>query len=164
MFNTTTEATAYALKASKIFLHMMIDELKPHEFDLQPMPGVNCISWIMGHLTLVDRRQLTWLGVTDLPVLPEGFADRFMTTKLMAEKQSSFGDPAAIVQQFDTHRDLLIACLPSVPPERFLELTAVKRPTFSDIGEASMFMAMHTTMHAGQISLIRRSLGYPPVL
>jgi hypothetical protein len=35
---------------------------------------------------------------------------------------------------------------------------------FKTPGQLAHFMAIHTTMHAGQISMIRRSLGRPPVI
>ena len=37
-------------------------------------------------------------------------------------------------------------------------------PMFTSLGEMVNFMALHTTMHAGQITIIRRSLGRPPVI
>ena len=163
MFVTSTQAMAFALKSSHVLVHRMIDDLKPHEFEHQPMPGVNCAAWILGHLALTDRRQLTWLGVANLPPLPDGFEERFTQTRKAAEKQSGLGDPAAIVAQFDLHRKLLIDCLETVPKGKFSEPTPLKRPMFDDVGEATLYMALHTSMHVGQITLIRRSLGYPPL-
>jgi uncharacterized damage-inducible protein DinB len=164
MFHTPAEAMAYSLKASHLFLHLLIDPLKPDDFDKQPIDGMNSISWVLGHLTLVDRRMLTWLEIADLPALPDGFEARFATTRAAATAQSGLGDPTAIVAQFDAHRRLLIDQLPTVDPALFALETAVKRPTFTDRGEATLFMGLHTSLHAGQISAIRRALGYPPLL
>lgn len=163
MFATNTQAMAFALRSSQVLVHRMIDDLKPHEFEHQPLPGVNCVSWVLGHLALVDRRQLAWLGVTELPPLPDGFEGRFTQTRKAAEGQAGLGDPAAIVAQFDLHRKLLIDCLEAIPPERFAGPTPIQRPMFADVGEATLYMALHTAMHVGQVSVIRRSLGYPPV-
>lgn len=163
MFATPLDATAFALKKSQLMIHRFVDDLKPHEFAHQPCDGANCAAWVLGHLTLTDRRQLTWLGVADLPPLPAGFEERFKTTRTKAEHQDGYGDPAELIALFDAHRDLLVAILPSVDPAKFLEPPSFQTPMFADRGEATLFMGLHTAMHAGQLSLIRRTLGYPPV-
>jgi hypothetical protein len=163
MFASVPEAMVFALKKSHLMMHRFVDDLKPHEFEHQPVPGVNCVAWILGHLTLTDRRHLTWLGVTDLPPLPAGFEERFKTTRTTATEQKGFGDPNELVALFDAHRQQLIDCLPTVDPARFLEPPSFQTPMFADRGEGTLFMGLHVSMHAGQISVIRRSLGYPPV-
>ena len=35
---------------------------------------------------------------------------------------------------------------------------------FATLGEMLNFMALHAAMHAGQITIIRRSLGRPPIV
>ena len=67
MFTTPNGAIAYSLKASTMLFHRYVDDLKPTDFEHQPGPGVNCVAWIIGHLTLTDRQSLVGLGVTDLP-------------------------------------------------------------------------------------------------
>jgi hypothetical protein len=163
MFASVPEAMAFALTKSQFMIHRMIDDLKPHEFEHQPFPGVNCIAWVVGHLTLTDRRQLTWLGVPDLPPVPDGFEERFKVTRTTAVEQKGFGDPKELVALFDAHRRKLIDCLPTVDPAKFFEPPSFQTPMFADRGEGTLFMGLHTAMHSGQISLIRRSLGYPPV-
>jgi uncharacterized damage-inducible protein DinB len=37
-------------------------------------------------------------------------------------------------------------------------------PMFSTVGEFMNFISHHVTLHAGQITIIRRSLGRPPVV
>ncbi len=164
MFQAPAEAMAFSLRASKLFLHRMIDDLKPEELQAQPLPGLNSIAWMLGHLALVDRRQLKWLGIAELPALPEGFEVKFKTTGAAAVAQESLGVPSEIIAIFDSHRDALIACLPTVDPSVFMQPTEAIRPWFSDKGEATLFMGLHTMLHVGQISTIRRALGYPPLI
>jgi uncharacterized damage-inducible protein DinB len=164
MFNTALDAVAFSLKKSQLMLHRFLDSLKPEEFEQQPILGVNSISWILGHLILTDRRQLMWLGVEPLPAFPVWFQeDHFKTTRTTAIAQSHLGDSQGLLALFDAHRNALIECLPSVPPARFLEPPSFETPMFADRGEGSLFMGLHTSMHMGQISVIRRALGYPPV-
>lgn len=163
MFATPVDATLFALRKSQAMTHRFVDDLKPHEFEHQPCDGANCAAWILGHLAMTDRRMIGWLGATELPPLPDGFEARFKTTQTTAGSQSGFGDPAGLVAQFDAHRDTLIAFVPTVPAAKMAEPTPVVRPMFATVGEAALFMALHASLHAGQLTLIRRSLGYPPV-
>ena len=164
MFTTSVEATQFALTKSKLLLHLFVNDLKPEEFEYQACEGANCASWILGHLALTDRRMLSWLGVTDLPALPQGFEERFTTTRAKAEKQAGYGDPKELIAIFDAHRDRLIAELPKASAVQLAEPAPIIRPMFSTVGEAILFMSIHATMHAGQLSMVRRTLGYPPAM
>ena len=164
MFSTPNEAIAYSLTASAKLFHRYVDDLKPSDFEHQPSPGVNCAAWIIGHLTLTDLRSLIGLGVTDLPSLPEGFEAKFATTKASANTQFGFGDPIELVKLFDAHRAKLIVTILAAELSKLQEPPAVTSPLFSSRGEAALFMGLHTSMHLGQITIIRRSLGYPPIL
>ena len=163
MFATPVDVIVFALKKAQFLIHRFVDDLKPHEFEHQPCDGANCAAWVLGHLALTDRRQLAWLGATDLPPLPDGFEQRFQTTRTKAESQRGYGDPKELTALFDAHRDALIAFLPTVSAEKLAEPAPVARPMFATCGEAALFMALHVSMHAGQLSLIRRTLGYPPL-
>jgi len=163
MFTSPAEAIVYAMKTSKLIVHRFIDDLKPAEFEYQPTPGGNCAAWILGHLTLTDRRSLVWLGATDLPTLPPGYEEMFQRTGQKAGDQKGYGDPKVLVNLFDAHRDQLAEVLKTVDPAKFLEQPAMQSPMFSYKGEAYLFMALHTAVHMGHVSAIRRALGYPPV-
>ena len=163
MFTSPKEAIAYALRTSKALLHRYLDDLKPQEFEHQPCPGGNTVAWIVGHLVRTDRRSLGWLGVIGLPAVPDGFEERFTPTRSAAAEQKGFGDPKELVALFDAHRDRLIEAVLAADESMFHELPSIQSPLFTDRGEALLFMALHTSMHLGQVSTIRRSLGYPPV-
>jgi uncharacterized damage-inducible protein DinB len=164
MFNTPQEAIAYSLKCSKVMFHRFIDDLKPEEFNHRPCLGANSAAWIVGHLTSVDRSQLERLGVKPLPEVPTGFSDRFATTRAAATGTlADFGPAHELVRLFDTHRDLLIEQLQKTSVESLQAAAPISTPLFADRGESLLFMGLHTTMHLGQLSTIRRSLGHPPV-
>ena len=102
--------------------------------------------------------------MTELPSLPEGFDAKFATTKVSADTQSGFGDPIELVKLFDAHRAKLITTVLAADLTKLQEPPVVASPLFSCRGEAALFMGLHTAMHLGQITIIRRSLGYPPIL
>lgn len=165
MFTKPQEAIAYSLRTSQKLFHRYLDDLRPEEFQHRPCLGANNALWIVGHLTAVDRAQLERLGVSELPALPEGFADRFTTTKAAATGTTAdLGNPDELVKHFDEHRDLLIKTVEKAPTEALLQNVPTPSPLFADRGESLLFISMHTAMHLGQLTTIRRSLGRPPIL
>lgn len=164
MFTKPQEAIAYSLRSSKLMFHRYLDDLKPEEFQHRPCLGANNASWIVGHLTCIDRAQLEKLGVSNLPELPAGFTDRFATTKAAATgTNADFGNPSDLIRHFDEHRDLLIKTVEHLPTNVLTSPPPQNSPLFSDRGESLLFVGQHTALHLGQLSIIRRSLGRPPL-
>jgi uncharacterized damage-inducible protein DinB len=163
MLTTPNDVITFALRASHNRFRRFLEDLKPTEFSFQPIAGANSIAWMLGHLTLVDRRILGFFGVEG-PALPVGFADRFQTTGKPAEGQSGLGDPAELLALFDAHRTLLIETVERADAATLNKPLEKPHPLFSTVGEAAAFMAVHLGLHSGQVSMIRRSLGYPPVV
>jgi len=111
---------------------------------------------------MTDRNVLKQLGA-ELPALPEGFEHRFSRNEGCPEA-GDFGDVATILPVFDEHRARLIDAVKRAPAEKFDQPMEKPHPMFKTLGEFVGFMASHTAMHAGQITIIRRSLGRPPVV
>ncbi len=160
---TPNDVIAFALTASHARFHTFVDDLSPAEFERQPIPGVNSIAWMVGHLALTDRRILGLFGAA-LPPLPDGFEAPFKTTKQPAGEQKGLGDPAALLAVFDAHRRALIEAVRAATPEALAAPLPNPHPLFTTVGEAAAFMAVHLGLHAGQVTVIRRALGYPPVM
>ena len=156
------DVIAFALAASHTRFHTFVDDLKPDEFERQPIPGVNSVAWMVGHLALTDRRILGLLGAA-LPPLPDGFAEKFQTTKRPAGEQRGLGAPAELLAAFDAHRRALIDAVRAAAPDALGAPMPTPHPLFTTVGDAAAFMAVHLGLHAGQITVIRRALGYPPV-
>ena len=68
MSASVNEVIANDLRKSHALLQRAVGGLKPAEFEVQPCPGANCASWIVGHLVLTERRILGFYGV-ELPAI-----------------------------------------------------------------------------------------------
>ena len=161
---TPNDLLASGYRMAKQFLHRLVDDLTDAEFHHQPVPGANSAAWIVGHLGVIARRTADRLGATELPVLTEEFIGRFSATKKPAGEQFELGTKADLLALFDGCVEKLIGAVRALPVEALTSPNAGGPPLATNYGEAVLFGAMHVTMHCGQISTIRRSLGKPPAL
>ncbi len=156
-------AIAYAIAASQTMLDSFVQDLSPEDYLHRPVAGANCTAWIVGHLILTDRLALGRLGQTNLPALPVGFEQRFARDE-HAPSAADYGDTSVLRPLWNQHRELLAEAAKKLSEAQFHQPLEQPRPLFKTLGEMLHFMALHATMHAGQISTIRRSLGRPPLI
>jgi uncharacterized damage-inducible protein DinB len=160
--STPNDVIAHALTCTHLMVNRFTADLQPAEYLHRPTPTANCAAWTIGHLALSDRHCLKQLGA-ELPPLPEGFDKRFSRDE-GCPQAGDFGDVAQIMPVFNEHRTRLIEAVKHAPPEQFDKPLEKPRPMFKTLGEFITFMAAHTAMHVGQITIIRRSLGRPPIV
>jgi hypothetical protein len=160
---TAGQTIAYALRASRQQLDMFTADLKGSDWLHRPSPKANCAAWIVGHLILADRRPMGLLGASDLPTLPEGFEKRFARDET-APGAADFGDTSILVPLFDRQRERFIDAVTRADESLLNKPVEKPTPRYGTVGELAAYMALHASMHAGQITLIRRSLGRPPIV
>ena len=157
------ESVLFALRSSQAIVRKMVEDLPSEQWSHQPCDGANSADWIVGHLALTDRRILKAFDVAELPTLPEGLEEKLAPTGKAAVAGGSYGEPKQLLNLFNAHRELLIAAVQHADEETFKKEMPSKSGLFKDLSEASLFMGIHTAMHVGQLTTIRRSLGYPPL-
>jgi hypothetical protein len=159
---TVTELLAGGYRMGRKMVQLMCEDLSEAEFHHQPVPGANSAAWIVGHLAVTARRTAERLGATELPLLTEEFVARYSQTKKRAEAQGDLGSKEELIGLLNVGVDKVIQALGTLPAES-LDGPALNPGRFANnYGEAVLFGAMHITMHCGQLSTIRRSLGKPP--
>jgi uncharacterized damage-inducible protein DinB len=159
---TPNDVIAHSLATSQTMLQRFTADLSPQEYLHRPAEKANCTAWLIGHLALSERRALTMLGAADLPALPGGFDKRF-SREAGCPEAAEFGDVTTLMPIFDQHRQRLIDAVRRATPEQLNKPLEKPMPMFKTVGEFVNFMAIHAVMHAGQITIIRRSLGRPPM-
>jgi len=163
---TANQILVHSLIVAKGMLARFTADLMPAEYLHRSCDGANCTAWIIGHLILSERGALKRLGFTpeQMPALPEGFETRYARDET-APKSASYGDVSGLMELFNAHRDLFISAVRALPPEKLDGTLEKPHPMFATIWEYITFMgAIHLTMHAGQITMIRRSMGKPPIV
>jgi hypothetical protein len=160
--NTVTDALVYSLETSKMMLNRFTEDLNPKEYLHRPCPKANCAAWTIGHLILTERAFGKHVAAT-YPALPDGFDHRFSRDE-GAPQAAEFGDVAILRPLFNSHREATIAAVKTTPPPRFAEPIQTTRAPFKTVGETMEFLCLHEIMHVGQLTIIRRSLGRPPLI
>jgi hypothetical protein len=160
---TPNDLLASGIRMSTALVHRMVGDLTPAEFLHQPAPGANCAAWIVGHLATTMNRTLGRLGVEGVPNIPEDVAAKFQMTKQPAEKQDGLGDAKDLLGLLDDQATRLQAAMLSLPAEALLAEPEFRPPAANNRGDMLLFLSLHSAIHAGQISTIRRSLGKPPL-
>jgi uncharacterized damage-inducible protein DinB len=158
------DALVHVLKISQTMLTRYTQDLEPDEYLHRPTEKSNCAAWLIGHLTLTERMGLRLLR-GELPPLPEGFEKRFSRDEGCPQAHE-FGDAPGLMGLFNEHRNRLIDAVRRATPEQLAK--PLDKPIgvniATTVGEAMNFIAIHVMMHAGQITIIRRSLGRPPLV
>jgi DinB superfamily len=161
--SSQSDSIAFALTAAKALMGRYCADLTPSDYLHRIVPKANCAAWLLGHLILTERRALGAMGAGDLPTLPDGFESRFARDE-NAPFTGDYGDVTVLLPLFNQHRDRLIAAVKSASTELLAKPLETPRPLFGTVGEMAHFMALHSVMHAGQITFIRRHLGRPPLV
>ncbi|MBA4063551.1 MAG: hypothetical protein C0501_07515 [Isosphaera sp.] len=163
---TPNDVIASACRMAQVLVRRMTADLSPAEFHHQPVPGTNSAAWVVGHLASVCRRVAIQFGATGLPEIPADLADRLKTTKQPAGAQDIPGDPAELLRLFDAAAEAAAAAVGRLTAEQLAGPSPYKLALTDAVTLADGLVAvigLHTALHAGQLSTIRRSLGKPPV-
>lgn len=158
---TINQLALFGYERSTMLLHLMTDDLAPADWLHHPVPGANNAAWIVGHLLTVERLALSKL-TSDLPELPD--AD-FTTRHAKGAKptpQDDYGDVTRLRPLWDAHRSRLVERVAALPAEEFDR--PIEHPIFKTLGQFIGLIPVHTTLHCGQLSTIRRSLGRPAAI
>ena len=153
----------HGLQTSKGMLRFFTEDFTPQDYLHRPTEKSNCAAWVIGHLTLTDRSVAKALGAGDLPDLPEAFEKQFSRDE-GSPQASSFGDVSALWSIFEKNRDRLIRAVQEASTDLLDQPASRSTPMYKTLGELIDFIALHTCVHIGQITTIRRSLGRPPLV
>jgi hypothetical protein len=161
---TPNELLAGGYRMGRQMVHAMCADLTEAEFRHQPVAGSNSAAWIVGHLAVSARRAADRLGATELPPLTEEFIGRYSATKKPADAQGELGSKSELFALLDVCVEKLMEAIRKLPADALEGPSAGPGPFAKNFGEAVLFGAMHITLHCGQLSTIRRSLGKPPLV
>jgi hypothetical protein len=133
----------------------------------QPPGGVSHIAWQVGHLTFAEYRLALWRLRGQQPEDRNLFSEEFV--KLFGPDSVPDPDPAKYPAQpeirtaFDRVHGHVLQELRALKEAEADQPVVHDHPMAKTKLAALFWCAHHETLHAGQIGLLRRQLGHPPL-
>ncbi len=157
------DAIRNALKSTQHLLGWYLSDLSDADLLVRPVPQANHIAWQLGHLINAECNMMSKIAPAGtMPELPAGFKEQHDKTTAPAEPPKGFRTKEEYLGLFTKVRNATIAAVDK------LSDADLDKPTTGDIakfaptvGALLLLAANHTTMHAGQFSVVRRKLGKP---
>lgn len=135
----------------------------PEDWTYQLAPGTNHALWFAGHMAVTDNM---FIGI----VAPERVKDMQEWEKLFGMGSQPTSDPehyppaAEVLDVMRGRRGVLLGLLEEQTEEQLAQSTPEGTldfiPDFASVWEIAI---SHESMHAGQITVIRRALGHAPL-
>lgn len=156
-------AIRHALDSTENTLSMFIGDLSDADLLVRPVSAANHIAWQLGHLIVAEQNLLkAELPGAEWPELPVGFSQQHSKETAAQEPPKGFGTKERYLELFHKTRAATIANLGKLT-EAQLDKPAqgVLKGIAPTLGAMFLLICEHTTMHAGQFTVVRRKLGKP---
>lgn len=145
---------------------MTVADFSDADMLCRPVPRANHALWQLGHVILSETGLVSRVSPGAMPTLPDGFDRQFGHEMAACDDASKFPTKHEILDLLTTVRHATIDWVKAIRPadldcplpETISERLRRKCPT---VGNLAMLIPTHTTMHIGQIQVIRRALGKP---
>ncbi len=145
----------------------LLDDITDDDWFRRPSEGVTHLAWQVGHLAMAQYMLTLFRLRGKLPedetLIPKAFLKRFVKGSQPASDPSSYPSPGEILATFDRVHARLIEELPGYRDADLADTVVEPYAVFDTKLGSLFFCASHEMLHAGQIGLIRRLLGKPPV-
>jgi DinB superfamily len=145
----------------------LLDQTKEADWFRMPPGGVSHVAWQVGHLAMAQYRlaldRIRGPAPDDANMISDAFLLLFSRQSMPDADADKYPSPAEIRAVFNrVHEGVirevgtLAECELDKPPLKAHPLAKTKM-------ESLIWCAHHEMLHAGQIGLLRRQLGYPPL-
>jgi uncharacterized damage-inducible protein DinB len=159
-----TDTIKVALNSTMNLLDMYVSDLSDADLLVRPVPGANHIAWQLGHM-IVGEPFLVRSELADatFPDLPAGFAEKH--TKETSTSDTGFLGKAEYLDLYKKMRKATLAALETLTDSDLdRPCTGRMAPYAPKLVDLLLLVANHTTMHAGQFTVVRRKLGKPVLM
>jgi hypothetical protein len=149
------------------YTRRLLDHVGPDDWFRRPAEGVTHIAWQVGHLAMAEYRmaleRVRGRRPDDEALISEAFLLRFGRDSTPDPDPARYPPMGEIRAVFDRVHEQTLRELPGVD-ESTLGLPPLKPHVIADTRlRAILWCAQHELVHAGQIALLRRLLGHPPL-
>jgi len=152
----------HTLQASPHVIEKYLEDLSDAEILERPVPLANHIAFQLGHLVLAERLALEELAVKDLPELPKDFSKNHQKDNHLSDNPEEFSSKDIYLALLKVHRQASIKYLENLTEKDLDREGPLSMRSYAPtLGLALNMNGIHSLMHVGQISVLRRKLEKP---
>ena len=145
----------------------LLDQTPVAEWFRQPPAGVSHVGWQVGHLACAEYRMALWrirgTQPQDCELISEAHRGLFGYESVPDPDPDKYPSPADLRAVFDRVHEQVLRELPALHDAELDQPVPHPHPFAKTKLLALLWCAHHEMLHAGQIGLLRRLLGYAPM-
>jgi len=161
------ELTKQRITATDNMFRDFIDGLEPDLWFRMPAEGVTHIAWQVGHITLVNyslgMMRIRGKRAEDAGLIPESYSASFGRGSVPSRDQTTYPSRERLVEIYKKVNEQLQKEMETYTLEQLEEPSQPEHPLFKTKFETLVFLPYHAMMHLGQMGLLRRLSGLPPL-
>jgi len=143
----------------------VLDGIRPEDGRKVLRDNTNSLEWLAGHLLVMRSRNIARLGQ---PVAPFRYLDTFVDQTLPPpsfrafDSQTVYPSLAECAEQWLSYSTAFSNALEAADEPILQRELALSGPTGGNtVADLLTSMVLHEAFHIGQMSLLRKALGYP---
>ena len=158
------ETLAIQLRYTHWVVLASLEGLADEQYFQSPQGGGNCLNWVLGHLVQARNGTLVMLGQE--PVIDADLIDRYQRGSDAITGPDGAVPGADLRAAFQQSQRGLLAGLAALTDEAIAAPAPISPGNDPDetVGSLLAGLLFHEAYHAGQLGLIRRTLGEPGVI
>jgi hypothetical protein len=145
----------------------LLDQTPVADWFRQPPAGVSHVAWQVGHLAFAQYRLAIWRIRGQRPedegLMSQEFVRLFGANSVPDADPTKYPAAADIRAVFDRMHQQVLRELPGLSDAQLDEPVPHPHRYAKTKMLALLWCAQHEMVHAGQIGLLRRQLGHPPL-
>jgi hypothetical protein len=161
------ESAVEQIVFARAYTVRLLGAVEEKDWFRQPPGGVTHVAWQVGHLAMAQYR----LGLErtrgrrpgDEDLISDHFLALFGRDSVPDADPSRYPPAAEVRAVFDRVHRRLLEELPALPEEELDRPVLKPHPLVKTKLWSLLWCAQHEMVHAGQVGLLRRQLGYPPL-
>jgi hypothetical protein len=144
-----------------------LESLPTSDWYRMPPGGITHIGWQVGHLAFSEYRlaleRIRGPKLVDMNVFSESFLKSFGRDTVPDSNPVNCPSPDEIQSIFNRVHQMVLEEVSAITDATLDEPPLTPHPLCSTKLDCLQWCSHHEGVHAGQIALIRRLLGYPPI-
>jgi hypothetical protein len=149
------------------YTQRLLDSFPQAEWFRMPSEGVTHVAWQVGHLAMAQYRlaleRLRGVQPGDNALISPEFLKTFAGQSRPDPDATHYPSAEEIRSVFDRVHEQVLREVPNHPEDDLATAPTRSHLLAKTKGESLLWCAAHEMVHAGQIGLLRRLLGHPPL-